>query len=110
MINVRVKFDMAEAAKTICIDGTALRYPEIGNDWSFQFFRDGVSAQIDLGRIENIKFYDDMYLVQTELIVAEIWVSRAVSRSRPLVKSNDINELIKAKEVARRRDSFRLVK
>ncbi len=74
MIKVRVRFDLAKTFKTQRIEGVALRYPEIGRDWAVSTPCGPDFVQIDFGTVLNIKPFKDMFLIQTELIVAEVWI------------------------------------
>ncbi len=73
MLNVRVRFDKKEEAKTMRVDGEAESFPEVGKEFSFFVPAGKNRFEVQLGRVINLKSFGDMTLVQTDLIVAEVW-------------------------------------
>lgn len=74
MLKVRVKFDAADSAKTMSLEGFAKDFPKVGHLFSIEVKQKSLTIQVDFGKVFNIKSYGDMLLVQTELIVAEVWI------------------------------------
>jgi hypothetical protein len=74
MLKVRVRFDKVSDTKTLKLDGYAEKYPEVGKEFSFYVPRQKDKIFVDLGKVYNTKSYGDMLLVQTDLVVAEVWI------------------------------------
>jgi hypothetical protein len=89
MYKVRIRFDKVEEPKAIRIEGYTRHYPEEGVDFSIYLFKEDAKIFIDLGRIIHIKHCGDMLLVQTEYMVAEVWILE--NRDNDLVNIISIN-------------------
>lgn len=74
MLRVLVRFDKRDEPKTIKLEGHAEQYPELNKDFFVYVMVQTNKIEIDLGRVFNIKTYNDMLLVQTDQVVAEVWL------------------------------------
>lgn len=74
MLKVCVRFDKVSDEKTLKLNGYAEKYPEVGKEFSFYVLKKKDRIIIELGNVYNIKSYGDMLLVQTDLVVAEVWI------------------------------------
>lgn len=93
MLKVTVRFDKKDEKKTLRLEGYASDYPQVGKDYSFFIPKDNDRIVVDLGKVINIEPFGDMLLVQTESIVAEIWIiageSEAGADVLPFVRKPD---------------------
>ena len=76
MYRVKVRFDKADEAKALVVEGWANNIPVVGKDFSIFLFKEDHRIFIDLGKVFNIKYHGDIIIVQTDLIVAEVWINR----------------------------------
>lgn len=74
MLKVIVRFDKITENKSIKLQGFSDQYPEEGKVYSITVQKEKDRIIVDLGKVYNIKSYGDMLLIQTDLVVAEVWI------------------------------------
>lgn len=74
MLTVTVRFDRSIDGSVVRLDGYCRHYPAVGKSFVFFASEDDVNTYLDLGKIIHIRAYQKMLLVQTESMVAEVWI------------------------------------
>lgn len=74
MLKVRIRIDLMEQPKALKLNGFAAEYPEKGKEFSMFIMKGKTKVYVDLGKVFNINTYGDMLLIQTDSVVAEVWI------------------------------------